>query len=191
MSRCEGMKPAEARAALDRREPRFPLADVRTWSERYAYKVNDDHIIDAIASAVRERGHFRRDEFLTTYSWKTHRTLRHAEKYSEAEIADVTGLAFRQTEEKLRISLLRALDGVDWPVASTLLHVGLGPEYPIIDFRALWSLNSAMPAYVNFEFWWAYVECCRGLADDAGVAVRELDQALWAYSKANQPKGTR
>jgi hypothetical protein len=132
-----------------------------------------------------------RDEFLATYRWKTHRTIRHAQKYTDAEIADVTGVAFRQSDEKLRICLLRALDGVDWPVASTLLHVGASSDYPIIDFRALWSLNSAMPTYVSFPFWWTYVSCCRRLAAQAGVSVRELDQALWAYSEANQPPGTR
>lgn len=185
------MTPREARAALVRCEPRLPLAEVRDWVGRFAYSVDDDHDLDAIAAAVRQRGYFRRDEFLTTYAWKTRRTLRHAEKYSDAEIADVTGVAFRQTDEKLRIGLLRALDGVDWPVASTLLYVGLSADYPIIDFRALWSLNSAMPAYVGFEFWWAYVQCCRRLAAAAGVTVRELDKALWAYSEANQPQGTR
>ncbi|HTE63197.1 MAG TPA: hypothetical protein VK631_22780 [Solirubrobacteraceae bacterium] len=185
------MTSTQARAALERRESRMPLAEARAWASRYADDVGDDKVIDAIAPAVRARGHFLRDEFLDTYRWKTHRTLRHAQKYSEAEIADVTGVAFRQTDEKLRIGLLRALDGVDWPVASTLLHVGLSPDYPIIDFRALWSLGSTMPAYVNFEFWWAYVACCRALAGDAGVTVRELDKALWAYSEANQPKGTR
>jgi hypothetical protein len=185
------MTPTQARDALERCEPRMRLAEAHEWAARYAYDVDDDKVIDAIAPAVRARGHFLRDEFLDTYRWKTHRTLRHAEKYSEAEIADVTGVAFRQTDEKLRICLLRALDGVDWPVASTLLHVGLSPDYPIIDFRALWSLGSTMPTYVNFEFWWAYVDCCRKLAADAGVTVRELDKALWAYSDANQPKGSR
>jgi hypothetical protein len=58
------------------------------------------------------------------------RTAGRAETYTEEEIAEVTGLAFRQTDEKLRISLLRVLDGVDLPVASVLLHVGLSPEYP-------------------------------------------------------------
>jgi hypothetical protein len=179
----------QAREALERREPRMPMAEVREWAARYVY---DDAVIAAVAPAVRERGHFLRDEFLTTYRWKTHRTLRHAEKYSDAEIADVTGVAFRQGNEKLRIFLLRALDGVDWPVASTLLHVGLDPSYPILDFRALWSLGAGSPSGpVSFEFWWAYVECCRDLAAQAEISVRELDKALWAFSEANQPRGTR
>ena len=48
-----------------------------------------------------------------------------------------------------------------------------------------------MPSWVSFEFWWAYVDCCRALAKKAGVSVRDLDKALWAFSEANQPKGTR
>jgi hypothetical protein len=185
------MKIHDARAALERRQLRFPIRDVPEWAARYAYRAADEHVIDAIAPAVRERGHFLRDEFLETYRWKTERTAAKAARYSEAEIADVTGVAFRQRDEKLRVCLLRALDGVDWPVASVLLHVGLSPEYPILDYRALWSLGSGQPSYYSFEFWWAYVECCRQLATAAGVSVRELDKALWAYSEANQPKGTR
>jgi hypothetical protein len=183
------MKPAEARAALERCEPRLALADVREGVERDGH--GDAPVRDGIAPAVRARGHFLRDEFLAAYRWKTQRTLRHAEKYSEREIADVTGVAFRQTNEKLRICLLRALDGVDWPVASTLLHVGVSADYPIIDFRALWTLGSGMPTSVSFDFWWAYVTCCRRVAGAAGVSVRDLDKALWAYSDAHQPRGTR
>lgn len=183
------MSPTEAREALERREPRMPLRQVRDWANRY--RSDDDSVIDAVAPAVRERGHFRRDEFLDIYAWKTRRTIAKARKYTESEIVDVTGVAFSQADEKLRICLLRALDGVDWPVASTLLHVGVSADYPILDYRALWSLGSQMPSWVSFELWWTYVECCRALAADAGVTVREFDKALWAYSEANQPKGTR
>jgi hypothetical protein len=184
------MTPSAARAALDRRQTRFPLTEVRDWIARFGDD-GADRVIDAIAPAVRARGHFLREEFLDTYRWKTHRTVYLAEKYTDEQIADVTGVAFRQSDEKLRVCLLRALDGVNWPVASTLLYVGVSPDYPIIDFRALWSLHSAMPSVVSFDFWWAYVECCRHLAGAAGVTVRELDKALWAYAAANQPPGTR
>lgn len=184
------MKVGEARAALRRCQTRFPLDDVREWASRYEYRADDQHVIDAIGPAVRRRGHYLRDEFVETYRWKTERTVRRAERYTDEQIADVTGVAFRQADEQLRIELLRALDGVDYPVASVLLHVGLSEDYPIIDYRALWSLGSGQPTYYSFGFWWSYVECCRGLASAAGVSVREFDKALWAYSDANQPEGT-
>jgi hypothetical protein len=39
---------------------------------------------------------------LETYRWKSRRTIHYAEKYFDDEIADVTGVAFRQADEKLR-----------------------------------------------------------------------------------------
>ena len=185
------MTGTEARRALARRRPRMPLAEVREWDARFGRDDAGDPVLSAIGPAVRARGHFTREEFLATYAWKTRRTLGRAQHYSEDEIADVTGVAFRQPDEKLRVCLLRVLDGVDWPVASTLLHVGCDPSYPILDFRAVWSLGSEVPAHVSFELWWAYVEACRALAARAGVTVRELDRALWAYSEANQQRGSR
>ena len=185
------MKTADVIAALGRRKPRFALAETRRWADAYDYEVGDQSIIDAIAPAVRRRGHFTRDEFLATYAWKTRRTLKHAEKHTDQAIADVTGVAFRQTDERLRIDVLCALAGVDYPVASVLLHVGLSSEYPIIDYRALWSLHAGQPSYYSFNVWWSYVKCCQAVAERAGVTVRELDQALWAYSDAKQPSGTR
>lgn len=182
------MTTAQARDALATRQPRFALSEVGHWAERYAYAA-DEPAIDELAATVRERGHFLRDEFLEAYRWKTHRTAHHVVRYTNEEIVDVTALAFRQPNEQLRISLLLALKGVDWAVASALLHIGLSADYPILDFRALWSLHSAVPPSLTFDFWWEYVSCCRAIAEAAGTTVRELDKALWAFSKANQPAG--
>src|SRR5262245_34056026 len=107
----------------------MPLRDVRTWAARFDADFGDtDRGIDLIAPRVRVRGHFLRDEFLETYAWKTTRTLGKARQYTEAEIADVTGLAFRQTNERLRYNLLCAMDGVEAAVASTLLYVGVSDD---------------------------------------------------------------
>lgn len=60
-------------------------------------------------------------------------------------------------------------------------------SYPILDFRALWSLGQTnTPSSYTFDFWWAYVEHARGLADEAGLRMRTLDRALWQYSKERQ-----
>ena len=80
------------------------------------------------------------------------------------------------------------LDGVNWPTASVLLHFGARDPYPILDFRALWSLQVSVPKQYGFEFWWAYSECCRVLAKKHKVSMRTLDRALWQYSKEKQGK---
>jgi hypothetical protein len=58
--------------------------------------------------------------------------------------------------------------------------------YPILDFRALWSVSLDTPKQYSFDFWWPYVEFCRGVAGSAGVDLRTLDRALWQYSHENQ-----
>jgi hypothetical protein len=72
-------------------------------------------------------------------------------------------------------------------MASVILHWGCHEPYPILDYRALWSLGIDSPPAYNFNFWWAYTQQCRGLAAQAGVSMRTLDRALWQYSKENQP----
>jgi hypothetical protein len=105
-------------------------------------------------------------------------------------VLSVTSTAFTPPDERLRIEVLTLLEGVGWPTASTILHFCSNDRYPIIDFRALWSLGAAVPKFYDFEFWWAYTQFCRGLVDQAGVTMRTLDRALWQFSKANQPSDT-
>jgi hypothetical protein len=71
---------------------------------------------------------------------------------------------------------------VSWPTASVLLHFGRADPYPILDFRALQSLGVEQPSQYTFDFWWAYVQACRRLADKHGVDMRTFDRALWQWS---------
>src|SRR5437773_881772 len=79
------------------------------------------------------------------------------------------------------------LDGVDWPTASVLLHFCDRQPYPVLDFRALWSLGISHPPTYTFEFWWAYASFTRQLAASSGESMRTVDRALWQYSKEHQP----
>lgn len=101
-------------------------------------------------------------------------------------VAAVTAVALSTPDERLRVDVLRLLSGVAWPMASVILHWCHAAPYPILDFRALWSLGlDPLPAY-DFPLWQAYTDHCRGLAAAAGVTMRQLDRALWQYSKEKQ-----
>jgi hypothetical protein len=39
----------------------------------------------------------------------------------------------------------------------------------------------------DFDSWWLYVEACRKMAHLNNFTMRELDRALWQYSKEHQP----
>ena len=78
------------------------------------------------------------------------------------------------------------LDGVSWPTASVILHFFHRRRYPILDFRALWSVGLEPPVQYGFNFWWDYVQYCRILARESRVDMRTLDRPLWQYSKERQ-----
>ncbi|WP_391558939.1 hypothetical protein [Robertmurraya sp.] len=164
---------------------KFDISKVTEWSSRYDYM--DDMDIIQIGQKVKEDGYFAQEDFLKICRWKSPRTQNHTRQNSEEYIRIITEVALSTSDERLRIEILTLLKGVDWPTASVLLHFGHTDRYPILDFRALWSLNSNVPRKgYNFDFWFEYVSYCRNLADKCEVDMRTLDQALWAYSKVNQ-----
>lgn len=112
------------------------------------------------------------------------------EKNSDSFIKEITKIALTSEEERVRIEALTLLNGVQWPTASVVLHFFHKDPYPIIDFRALWTISMDTPNCYAFGLWWEYVEYCRNLAARAKMSMRELDQALWQYSKENQIAAT-
>jgi predicted RNase H-like nuclease len=169
---------------------RFPISEVMYWSARYAYA--DDAEVEAIGEAARERGWYTRDEFLAVARWKSPRSRKRCEENDEAAVKAATRVALSTPDEHQRIEVLTQLHGVEYPTASVLLHLAHRDPYPIIDYRALWSLGvKSPPATYSFTFWLAYTQACRSRAMDAGVRMRTFDRALWQFSKERQPpKGT-
>ena len=97
----------------------------------------------------------------------------------------------------------RIIDRIPVPLASALLAGVLGLRLadgtivaPLLATQILWInlLTDSAPALAlgldplppyDFDLWRAYTGHCRGLAA-AGVTMRDLDRALWQYSKEKQ-----
>lgn len=165
---------------------RFPEDDLREWASRFPEADADRRMVDRLRAAVRERGHLTRAEFLRLCAWKTPRSKPHCAKNSTHAIRTLTRAAFASSDDALKMDLLRLLQGVDWPTASTILHLCDERPYPILDVRAVWSLGFPKPPGYTMEFWLAYVAFTRGLAERSRLSIRAVDQALWQYSKERQ-----
>lgn len=164
---------------------RFPLSDVPRWAS--AYEHEDDTNVQAIGEQARERGWYQRSELIDVALWKTLRSRSLVSRNAASAVRDATQLAFSTSDERIRIGVLTLLQGVEVPTASVLLHLAHRDPYPILDFRALWSLGlDAPPSYYSFRFWQAYVHQCRDLAAEAGVSMRTFDRALWQFSTTHQ-----
>ena len=166
---------------------RIPLVDIPYWSARYEY---DDGIPTNLGPVAKDRGHLNKTEFLAFARWKTVRTQKRCQANSPEFVKTVTAASLKSPDERFRIEVLTLLSGVQWPTASVILHFCAVEPYPILDFRALWSLSEDVPkSGYDFPFWWNYCEITRRLATKARVSMRVLDRALWQYSKEKQPAG--
>ena len=170
---------------MNRFRLRFPEGDVGKWFARYSYELNPT-IEDQIVPRVKKTGYLTKPDFQTICKWKTPRSQSRCALNTPEFIESVSKVALSTSNERLRVEIWTLLHGVDWPTASTLLHWLHDEEYPILDFRALWSLGYAKPPKYDFSFWSDYVDFCRKLARKRGVTVRAFDRALWQYSSEKQ-----
>jgi len=164
---------------------RFNLNDIKAIADRYEYPISENDLLQ-LRSQVLKCGYLSKDELMKVAYWKAPRSAGHAGKNDEEYVREVSAFAFTAESERARIESLTLLDGVSWPTASVILHLFHADPYPILDFRALWSVSIDVPAQYFFDFWWPYVIFCRKISKATGVSMRTLDRALWQYSKENQ-----
>ena len=164
---------------------RFDPAQINNVAARYAYA--DDGPALAAGESARARGWYTKAEFLSIRRWKSSRGTKRAETVDEVHLREASAAAIAAESPAFALGALVTLPGVREPVASTLLHFAKPDAYPILDRRALWSLSIDCGPHGYAGLWPAYVALCRGLAQRHGVSVRVLDQALWQYSREQQP----
>ncbi len=169
-------------------ELKFPENKIDYWAGQYDYPLQDTPVTDLVPE-VRQCGFLTLNQLFVVAQWKSPRSAGHIQNNDEDYVRTITGFALHTENERAKIEVLTILDGVSWPTASVILHFFHAENYPILDFRALWSVGAKDPAQYTFGFWWDYVLFCRDLADRAGKDMRTLDMALWAYSKENQGAG--
>jgi hypothetical protein len=169
---------------------RISLREIPVYAARYEYPGKEGGL-NARKKAIKTRGCLALVDLCAVCDWKAPRAAGHARKNTDAEVREISRLALSSAEERVRIEVLQVLHGVNYPTASVILHFFHPDPYPIIDYRALWTLGFEQPSQYTFDFWWRYLESCRSLfrrvlRDVPNLTMRELDRALWQYSKENQ-----
>ncbi|HTD43435.1 MAG TPA: hypothetical protein VK687_04605 [Bryobacteraceae bacterium] len=174
--------------ATPKLELRFAPDLIDHWESRYTLRQGDDSEIKEAVDRSLSAGYCNKPDFVAICRWKSHRIISHCQKNPEDFVQTVTKAALSSTNERFRIYAPTLLQGVGWRVSSVLLHFASPAPYPIIDFRALWSLgyNITENDDYDFSFWWSYADFCRKAAIKYGVSMRKLDRALWQYSDENQ-----
>lgn len=161
--------------------------------EKYAAKYNQEEtpgnklIEEEMKQKLAEQDSLSREDFIRIARWKSPRPTRLYESNSQELVREVSDVAFHASNEELKIRVLTLLSGCSYPVASVILHFKYPNRYPILDFRALWSLRGINPPnQYNYEFWQEYVDEVRAKAEEFDIDIRTLDKVLWQYSADNQ-----
>ncbi len=166
---------------------RIPPKQLRTFCERYEYSAEPKS--DDLRASAREQGYLTAKQLHEIVLWKSKRRAALALSNPDGVVREITAFAFSAKYEESRIGALVLLKGVLYPTASVILHFCVSETYPILDYRALWSLGIERPSTYSTDFWLQYVEICRSIAEKHQMSVRELDRALWQYSKEHQRDG--
>lgn len=164
---------------------RFPTSRIAHWAGRFPDTGADEPLARPL---VLNRGYLARSEFLALCAWKSPRSSALCRDNTAARIQGQSKAALASENEALKMELLLDLRGVGWPTASVILHFCDVRPYPILDYRALWSLGFSKPPHYTMEFWLAYLDYTRRLAAKVGLPIRTVDKALWQYSKERQEK---
>src|SRR5439155_1567504 len=82
-----------------------------------------------VGPPAKRRGCLTKNELIVLGKWKAARSAGHLLKNSDAFVEEATRTALHAESEELRIGALRLLHGVDWSLASGVLHCRHG-SYP-------------------------------------------------------------
>ena len=140
-----------------------------------------------------EEGSLSRNTIIKILKWKSPRPLRFYNKNEEVYIKNITQLSFKEKNDKLKIHILTALKGVNYPSASSILMFKNPDFYPVLDIR-VWkqlyknNLVSVNPRGIGFTLdqWDSYVKIIRSLSRKYNTTAREIEKKLFDYDKLTQ-----
>lgn len=84
---------------------------------------------------INQQDYLTKEQLLKILRWKSPRPLNYYLTNSEEEIKEITKLAFLIENDKLKIHILSALKGVNYPSASAILMFYNLKIYPVLEIR--------------------------------------------------------
>lgn len=129
-----------------------------------------------------------KEQLIKILRWKSPRPLKYYESNNEESIIEITKLAFSTSNDCLKIHILTALKGVNYPAASAILMFYDPSKYPVIDIRVWQQLYKAKLVYTNSQGknfslseWDTYLIVIRRLAYELNITPRQVEKRLYDY----------
>jgi hypothetical protein len=137
-------------------------------------------------AAVRQRGYFRRGEFVRMCRWKSPRARHAFEANTPGRIRAVSRRVLASQDERERMTLLTSLRGVGVPIGSAILTLLDPRRYGVLDIRAwqlLFAMGSASTNARGQSFtitqWEHYLAALRHYARRLNTTARAIEYTLF------------
>jgi thermostable 8-oxoguanine DNA glycosylase len=147
----------------------------------------------SLTTSIKKKGFISKDLGMKILKWKSHRPTKHYDKNLEADFETITKNAFQQKDEKIKIHILTALTGVNYPAASAILMFYDPTQYPVIDIRVWkqlykYGLLTENPKGQSFKLyqWDTYLKVVRQIANELSITPRQVEKRLFDHDKKNQ-----
>jgi hypothetical protein len=144
------------------------------------------HLLDSSNNC----GFLTKEQFLKILLWKSPRPLRFYNENSEQTVNEVTTLAFATNNDSLKIHILTALKGVNYPAASAILMFYDRRKYPVLDIRVWQQLYKAKLVGTNsrgqnftLQQWDSYLKVIRKLANELNLTARQVEKRLFDHDR--------
>jgi hypothetical protein len=146
------------------------------------YDTSNDKIAEDAGRAI-AGGDYSVIHFERIVAWKTNGRGRSRLRLNKPEeVRDALWLAHVAKTPRASIAVLMGLHGVDVPVASSVMAMVSPTTHTVIDYRALEALDYDGPNR-SLSFYLHYRTYCEKLAAEWDLSLRDLDRALWQWSK--------
>ena len=135
-----------------------------------------------------------KEQLLEILKWKSPRPLRHYQANSEKAVNEITALAFATKNDDLKIHILTALTGVNYPAASAILMFYDKTKFPVLDIRVWQQLYKAKLVDSNargqnftLQQCSSYLKVIRSLAKELELTARQVEKRLFDHDKKTRP----
>ena len=146
------------------------------------YRSEGDEAAFVAGDAIRN-GDYSLQQLATIFKWKTNgRGKSRLMRNDALDVEDALRLACAARAPRSAIAVLVGLHGVAVPVASSIMTVIYPDRYTVIDFRALEALGRRNDDH-SISFYVGYLNYCHELANAWNMTLRQLDRALWQWSR--------
>lgn len=141
-------------------------------------------------SSIGKQDFLTKEQLLEILKWKSPRPLRHYQANSEQAVKEITALAFATKNDDLKIHILTAMTGVNYPAASAILMFYDKKKFPVLDIRVWQQLHKAKLVNSNargqnftLQQWNSYLKVIRGLAKELELTARQVEKRLFDHDK--------